>query len=268
MRIVDMGHGDPVVLIPGIQGRWEWMRPAVDALARHCRVVTFSLADEPTAKVSDNAFTGFDAYVAQVGAAMRVAGLDGAVVCGVSYGGLIAAAFAARHQPRVSGLALVSALPPFWKPDTRAGFYLRSPRLYAPLFCVASLRLYPEIAAADEGLWRGVGVSLRQLGRVVTHPFDARRMARRVRLAADIDWTGIERLRIPTLLVTGEASLDRVVPPALTREYLHLWPHARHVTLERTGHLGLVTRPDEFAATIASFAHESRRTIDGRRRIG
>ena len=49
MKIVDIGRGSPIVLIPGIQGRWEWMKPAVEALARRSRVITFSLADEPTA---------------------------------------------------------------------------------------------------------------------------------------------------------------------------------------------------------------------------
>ena len=34
MNIVDRGSGVPVVVIPGIQGRWEWMKPGVDALAR------------------------------------------------------------------------------------------------------------------------------------------------------------------------------------------------------------------------------------------
>ena len=36
--MVDVGAGAPLVLIPGIQGRWEWMRPSVDALARDNRV--------------------------------------------------------------------------------------------------------------------------------------------------------------------------------------------------------------------------------------
>ena len=47
----------------------------------------------------------------------------------------------------------------------------------------------------------------------------------------------------PTLVVTGEPALDRVVPVAGTLEYLQLIPGARHVTLERTGHLGVVSRP-------------------------
>jgi hypothetical protein len=48
MKIIDRGGGTPVVVIPGIQGRWEWMKPAIDALAQRCRVITFSLADEPS----------------------------------------------------------------------------------------------------------------------------------------------------------------------------------------------------------------------------
>ena len=79
MKIVDVGTGPPIVLIPGIQGRWEWMKPAVDALARHTRVITFSLADEPS---SDGAFSlarGFDCYVDQVAEAMDVAGVRSAL---------------------------------------------------------------------------------------------------------------------------------------------------------------------------------------------
>ena len=44
--MIDIGTGPPLVLIPGLQGRWEWMRPAVDALARRFRVLTFSLAGD------------------------------------------------------------------------------------------------------------------------------------------------------------------------------------------------------------------------------
>src|SRR5688572_19237261 len=153
MRIVDVGSGAPVVIVPGIQGRWEWMKPAVDALAVTCRVITFSFADEPTCGGRFEAARGFDCYVEQIREAMDQAGVQHACVCGVSYGGLIAAAFAARHSSRVSSLMLVSALPPTWNPDARARFYLRFPRLLMPLFLVASLRMYKEIAAARPGLF-------------------------------------------------------------------------------------------------------------------
>lgn len=259
MKIIDVGHGAPVVLIPGIQGRWEWMRPTVDALAARCRVITFSLADEPTSGAAFDEAKGFDAYVEQVAGALDTAGVERAVVCGVSYSGLVAAAFAARHPERVSALVLVSAVHPTWQPNARADFYLRAPRLHAPLFCLASLRLYPEIAAATPGVWRGLWAAFRHGARAATHPFDARRMARRVAMARGIDWSRLGDVQVPVLLVTGEPWLDRVVPPALTRKYQETWPHARHVTLPNTGHLGLITKAPEFADIVGRFVDDTSR---------
>ena len=102
MKLVDLGTGLPVVVIPGIQGRWEWMKPGIRALATRCRVITFSLADEPTCGGRFDERAGFACYVDQVREAMDQAGVERAAVCGVSYGGLVAAAFAARHPDRAA----------------------------------------------------------------------------------------------------------------------------------------------------------------------
>jgi pimeloyl-ACP methyl ester carboxylesterase len=268
MRIVDIGSGTPIVLVPGIQGRWEWMRPGVEALARHCRVITFSLADEPTAEGRFDEAAGFASYVEQVGEAMDAAGLKKAVICGVSYGGLIAAAFAARYPARVSGLVLASAIPPDWTPDARVRFYLRAPRLLSPLFCVASLRMHPEIAAATPGILRGLGAATRLGCTALRHILSPPRMARRVRLVQNL---GLERelaaVHVPTLVLTGDPSLDRVVPTERTRDYLRIWPHAVTATIPRTGHLGMITRPEEFARIVTPFAQLASYEQDKRKRV-
>ncbi len=254
MKIVDVGSGAPIVVIPGIQGRWEWMKPAVDALAQRARVITFSLADEPTSGAPFDSRTGFASYVQQVATAMDIAGIPSAAVCGVSYGGLIAAAFAARHPERASALVLVSAIPPAWTPDRRVRFYLRAPTLLMPLFMIGSLRMYPEIAAATPGFVAGIAKAVRHGVNVLRHMFSPRRMARRVEL---LDGLALEPalrdVKTPTLVITGEPELDRVVPVEATGVYARMWPHATHVTLANTGHLGLITRADEFADVIASF---------------
>ena len=267
MNIVDVGHGAPIVIVPGVQGRWEWMRPAVDALARTCRVITFSLADEPSA-ASHRRDAAFDTYVEQISDALAALHIERATICGVSFGGLIAAAFAARYPERVVSLVLVSALPPGWKPDARVRFYLRSPRLLAPLFCIASLRMYKEIAVAAQGRWAGMAAATRHGWNVTRHMFSPSRMARRVSLLEGIDLS--ERLRgvrCPALLLTGEDGLDRVVPPRLSRQYLTLWPQAKTTTIPRTGHLGLITRPDVFAGIVNGFVMDVQRG-EARRRIG
>lgn len=255
MRIVDIGSGVPVVVVPGAQGRWEWMAPGVRALAARCRVITFSLADERSCGGVFDSSRGFDCYVDQIGAALDAAGLGRAVVCGVSYGGLVAAVFAARRPERVTALVLASALPPDWRPDRRARAFLRTPRLLLPAFLISSVRLYPEIAAASNGVVQSVRIAGRHALNVLTHMLSPSRMARRVRLLEGLDLAReVRGITCPVLVLTGEPSLDRVMPVALTRGYLRLVPQARHAVIERTGHLGVVTRPERFAELVGDFA--------------
>ena len=61
------------------------------------------------------------------------------------------------------------------------------------------------------------------------------------------------RVTVPTLVMTGEAALDYVVPVEGTSRYATAIRGARRVVLERTGHLGSLTRPDEFAGRIRAF---------------
>jgi pimeloyl-ACP methyl ester carboxylesterase len=259
MHIIDVGTGSPVVLIPGIQGRWEWMRPAVDVLSKYCRVITFSLADEPTSDAEFDESAGIWSYVQQVDDVLAEKGIGRATICGVSYGGLIAASFAARHADKVSSLVLTSAIPPSWRPDARARFLMRSPRLLSPLFCIASLRLCPEIFAARGNL-PGAAFAAQHVATVLAHMFSPRLMARRARLVAGLDIErDLARVTCPILVVTGEPTLDRVVPVRLTRDYHRIWPHAIEAVLPRTGHLGLITKPEEFARLVASFADQADR---------
>jgi len=269
MNIHDVGSGPPLVVVPGIQGRWEWMRPGVEALAERFRVVTFSLSDEPSSAGQFDERRGFYAYVDQVASVFTTLGLRDAIVCGMSYGGLIAASFAARHPELVSALVLLSALPPSWRVNDRARFYLRAPRLLFPLFALSSLRLTREMVAAHGGVGAGTAAAARHGWNVVTHPTSPARMARRVRLLEGLDLMNeLQRLTVPTLVVTGEEELDYVVPPALTREYLRLWPHARSGVLSKTGHLGVITRPDELSRVLDAFLADVPGVSRQRRRIG
>jgi len=78
--MIDLGSGAPIVLIPGLQGRWEWMRPAVEALAKHNRVVSFSLCDERTSRFPCTPSKGFTNYIDQLAAVLDRAGLASAAI--------------------------------------------------------------------------------------------------------------------------------------------------------------------------------------------
>src|SRR5207302_72002 len=108
LTIVDKGSGAPIVIIPGLQGRWEYLRPAVEALAQSCRVVTFPLCGERTCGLGFDPRLGLDNYVAQVLAVLEARRIERAAICGVSFGGLAAVRFAAAHPERTAALVLAS----------------------------------------------------------------------------------------------------------------------------------------------------------------
>ena len=88
----------------------------------------------------------------------------------------------------------------------------------------------------------------------ITAPASPTRMGLRAKAAAAEEFVeDCRRVAAPTLILTGEPELDRVVPVDTTLEYTRLIPGARPVTLEGTGHIGLVTRPDRFAAIVGAF---------------
>ena len=250
----DSGAGTPIVLIPGLQGRWEWMRPAVDALSRHHRVITFSLCDERTSPFPCDPERAFENYVSQVELALERARVERAVIAGVSYGGLIAAEFAARHPDRVSGLVLASALHASWQPDSNQQRYLNAPMLNVPMFLAgAAGRVRAELSAALPAFGDRLRFTVVQGARVVLAPTSPMRMARRIAWARAHRFADLHQVTSPALIVTGEPGLDRVVPVDVTRRYLDDFAGAEHVVLERTGHNGLVTRPDAFAGVLERF---------------
>ena len=258
-EMIDVGSGPPVVLIPGIQGRWEWMWPAVDALERRCRVISFSLDAGHGRGQRIDPTRGFDVYLDQLEEVMTRAGLADAAVCGVSFGGLVALHWAAQRPERTRALVLVSTPSPTWRPDCRVHWYLRAPRLLSPLFAAQSpFRLGPEIWQALDSLGDRLAFSGRHLATMARSPFSAVGMAERVRRMSTVDFEAdCRQVTAPTLVLTGEPGLDRVVPVDATRRYADRIAGARHATLERTGHIGLVTRPDRFAEMVAPFVARS-----------
>jgi pimeloyl-ACP methyl ester carboxylesterase len=79
-------------------------------------------------------------------------------------------------------------------------------------------------------------------------------MAQRVRLQQQTPLhPDCGRVVAPTLVVTGDEALDKVVPVVSTREYLHLIPGAKYIVMDHTGHLGMLTQPDRFAGILKEF---------------
>jgi pimeloyl-ACP methyl ester carboxylesterase len=252
--VVDVGSGPALVLIPGIQGRWEWMQPTVEALSRQWRVLTSSLPYRD--QMSDGAAgNGFNSYTRYVNNLFESAHVSSAVVCGVSFGGLIALRYAATNRERVRALILVSAPGPGWRPSAYQTTYLQWP-IMAPLFVIGAIgRTWRELRVTMPDLGERLSFCRGWVHTLSAAPASPWQMAYRAQLALDESFSAdCAKIKAPTLIVAGEHDLDRVVNPEETMSYLSSIEGSEFRLFERTGHLGTVTAPDRFAAIVSSFA--------------
>jgi 3-oxoadipate enol-lactonase len=236
------------------------MRPALDALSTRCRTLSYSLCGDFGSHVAMTDALGYDMFARQIDDVLERTTLQHVALCGVSFGGTIAVRYAARYPDRVSALVLASAPGPSWIPSVRQASYVSHPWLSVVPFCLtAADRLAAEVLEALPG-WPGrLGFAGRFVGRALRFPMIPGLMARRIRLLqrqADLAQAA-RRIRVPTLIVTGDPRLDRVVPVDSTREYLGLIPGAQYQMMDGTGHLGTVTQPARFARIVGDFIDAS-----------
>jgi pimeloyl-ACP methyl ester carboxylesterase len=205
-------------------------------------------------------------YTRQIAAILDRAGLNEATICGVSFGGIPAVSFAATYPARTTSLIIVSAPGSNWHLRPRHQLYCRFPWLFVPLFLFESpFRLRVELRSTFPGWrprWRFARWQLRTLARA---PLSPPRMAQRAMLLSGVPLADCARITAPTLVVVGEPELDRVVPVQSTMAYTELIARAHRVTLNETGHLGTITRPEAFASIVREFVE---RPHDGHRLAG
>ena len=252
-EIIEQGAGAPLVLIPGIQGRWEYSRAVVEALAQFYRVITFSLADERGAGRAGA--PTIDVFADQVEMALDRLRIGSAAIVGVSFGGLVALRFAATRPARTAALAMISAPGPLWHLRPRHDVYARMPWLFGPVFLAESpWRLRREVMAALPEWPARRRYLLEQLRTIATAPVSLGRMAARARLIASYDRVAdCAAVTSPSLVVMGDEALDHVTGSGGTAQYARLIPHARLERMARTGHLGSVTRAADCAEIVHRF---------------
>jgi pimeloyl-ACP methyl ester carboxylesterase len=260
VRIITRGSGAPLVLIPRLEGRWQYLEAVIDELARSFRVVTFSLCGEPDSGCPLDRTRGLANYVDQVERALDAERIERATVCGVSFGGVIAARFAAAHPGRTSALVLASPPGPAFQLKPRHLLYARWPRVFGALFVAETpWRLRKEMAAAFPGAGARAQFAMAQLRTIARAPLSLPRMAERARLIASLDLRpDCARITCPTFIITGEPGLDFIVPVEGSSDYLRWIPGASAAVLEQTGHQGVMTRPAGFAALVREFVEGHR----------
>jgi pimeloyl-ACP methyl ester carboxylesterase len=235
------------------------MSPALEELETLGRAISYTLSGDVGSGAKYDPALGFENYIRQLDSLFLATGIEQAALCGVSYGGFIALRYAALRPTRVSSLILVSSPTPGWVPNERQRKYLARPWISAPAFvATAPMRLWPEIYAAFDTWPMRLTFTATHAVRVLAAPMHPARMAARMSLQQGMDFMpDCALVRAPTLVLTGEDDLDQVVPAAVTRGYQTLISGAQYEKIERSGHIGLITRPKDFAKIVMRFVEST-----------
>lgn len=254
LHVDDSGGDRPVVVLwHSFLASGAMWRDVAPRFARELRVLN---VDAPGHGASDplRVPATMDACADALAEVLDAASVRRAAICGLSWGGMTAMAFALRHPDRARALVLADTACRAERlrnvaEYTALGLYFRrfgappwlTARIAPLFFCDRTLRDRPELV--DE-----LGAYVRGLDRAsVWNALQCivRRPDRTRALAA---------VRVPSLVVCG--AHDRAQPVAQSEAIARAIPGARLVVLPDAGHLSALEQPAPFADAALCFLRE------------
>jgi 3-oxoadipate enol-lactonase len=174
--------------------------------------------------------------------ALDAAGLERAVVCGLSMGGYVAFELWRRARDRIAGLVLANTKAEADTPQAADGRRALADRLRNEGNVLIASPPPLLSAAASTALWDQVKSI------VAAQPADwiaAAALGMAVRPDSTSDLPGID---VPTLVITAEG--DTLIPPDVTSPMADKIPGAKLAVIETAGHLSNLEQPEEFTRLV------------------
>ncbi|WP_435009770.1 alpha/beta fold hydrolase [Tundrisphaera lichenicola] len=254
VEVVELGRGEPIILVPGLAGGWKLLTPLARSLAKRHRVILYGFRDEL------NPLTGRPA--GQIGDYARdLAGLIGELrlerptIFGVSFGGAVALEYAVDHPHQVGRLVL-------------SGVESRFQTTLASTIARRVLERFP--LPADNpfvnqffNLFHGGKPESAAMARFVIErcwETDQGVMARRLAMLESFDIADrLWQLESPTLVLGG--SRDVVVPPDRQKALASSISGARFERIEGAGHVGFLTHSSDVAQHVEKLSRGGRPSL-------
>jgi pimeloyl-ACP methyl ester carboxylesterase len=192
--------------------------------------------------------------------------IDRAVVCGNSWGGLLAWLFAVRYEERVSRLVLIDSVgfpfedPFMWRLAQKQPFETIL-RYVTPRFLVRSELLsavYDPASISEEQITLYYELLRREGNRRAQILQNKQPFAFRATASA---LAQMKSIRVPTLIMWG--ANDPWLSPSVAYQFEKEITHARVIVYPRTGHIPMEEHPEQTAADLRYFLAEEAPATEG-----
>jgi pimeloyl-ACP methyl ester carboxylesterase len=247
-----IGNGEPLVLMHGIGGRWQWFEPVLSRVAGERDVVAVDLPGFGASPAPPRGTPpGIGSLTRLVSEFLDSIGLDQPHVAGNSLGGWIALELAKRGRVRSA-----TGLSP-------AGFHNKLEARYQRGALWATRRFTRAIARRADRLMRSSVARTLTAALYYAHParLAPTDVAADVRAAATAAWfdetlraittdrfAGGEQITVPVTIAWGER--DRLLLPHQARRAKTAIPAARVITLRGCGHIPMPDDPEQVARVL------------------
>jgi pimeloyl-ACP methyl ester carboxylesterase len=235
------GDGEPLVLChPASQSSQIWLYQQPAFAKAGYRVIAYARRGVYKSERGSEKESG--TLVGDLAALLDVLGVKRAHMLGAAAGGISALGFAVAHPARVLSLVLAGTI---FSPDEEEWRTLYGRLGLAAVREVVStefLELGPSYRALNpEGVARFAELE---------HAAKANGVFRQP-LGVRVDWAAMERLRMPVLLLTGEA--DLYAPPPLQQMIAAHLSRREMLTLREVGHAPYWEVPAKFNRLVLAF---------------
>ena len=250
LSYLEMGAGEPVVLVHGSLCDCRYWRPQMLPLARSHRVIAVSLRHYwPQASAARDGSFAIARHADDVAALIDALGLGAAHVVGHSRGGRVALETALRRPQRVRSLVLADPGVQFADapPDAARGRFVgQAMALIEAGDVEAGLALFVD-AVNGENTWPRMVEGFKRMARdnAVTL------LGQASEPAAALTTEALRALRMPALLIGGSASPARY--DAVQRRLQELLPDVRRVVVQGAAHGMNLAKPHSFNSAVAGF---------------
>jgi pimeloyl-ACP methyl ester carboxylesterase len=248
----EWGEGPPLVLVPGLAGGFELLRPLASLLARDFRVISYQLRGEDDCFALRQRFSLGD-LVNDLREFLDWMGLERPPILGVSFGGVLALELAARFPHRLDRLILQGVGARFESGLLQEVASIVLSRYPLPTDSPFVNQFFNLLFGGRQKPGALVEFIIRQCWQT-----DQGVMAHRFKLVERFDATRrLGSVQAPSLILAGQR--DLLVSAESLRQLRDGLPGSKLVQWPRLGHLAFATAPEIVADTARQFLLEEQR---------
>jgi 3-oxoadipate enol-lactonase len=240
-----VGSGRPLVLLHAFPFDSRMWRDTAASLAKRVQVITPDLRGFGHSDLGSDRFSIAD-LADDVAALLDALGIPTVTVGGMSMGGYVSLAFAARHGKRLHSLILADTKAAADSPEARQGREATISLVETQGVGAMLDKQIPRLLSGRAS--DSLRAQVRRLGEQAPAAVIAGVRALRDRSDRTPELASI---KVPTLLVVGTD--DALSPPAEAEDMSARIPQARLVLIPGAGHLSNLENPDAFAAALMGF---------------